>query len=87
MQETIITTLSTKGQVTIPAQIRKILHVSNAGDLISFTPMENGVLIKHVEIKEENFTEDEYDKLEKIANKKGKAYKNAKFFLKALKKL
>ena len=85
--DTVVTTVSSKGQVTIPAQIRKILRINHPGDLIGFTPIKEGVLIKHLELKEEEFTEDEWDKLEKLADKKGKTYKNAKAFLNALKKL
>ena len=85
--ETIIAPISSKGQVTIPAQIRKILHISQAGDLIGFVPSNEGVLIKHLEVKEEDFTKDEWVKLEKLANKKGRTYETAKAFLRALKKL
>jgi AbrB family looped-hinge helix DNA binding protein len=85
--ETIITTISSKGQVTIPVKIRKLLHITSAGDLVGFVPSKNGVFIKHLEIKEEDFTQEEWDKLEKLANKRGKTYKDARAFLKELKNL
>jgi len=37
-------TLSTKGQITIPAEIRRLLGV-NAQDRITFTPMPDGTVI------------------------------------------
>ena len=83
----ILATISSKGQVTIPAPIRKMLRLTHPGDLLGFVPVKEGVLIKHMEIKEEDFSEEEWDKLEKLASRKGKSYKNAKAFLRALKKL
>ena len=83
----VIAPISSKGQVTIPAQIRKILHLTRPGDLLGFIPVKEGVLMKHLEIREEDFSEEEWDKLEKLANRKGKSYKDAKTFLSALKKL
>jgi len=85
--ETIVTTISSKGQVTIPVKIRKILHITSAGDLVGFVPSKNGVLLRHLEIREEDFTREEWDKLEKLAQKRGKVYKDAKAFLRTLKSL
>ncbi|MFH1857136.1 MAG: AbrB/MazE/SpoVT family DNA-binding domain-containing protein [Candidatus Omnitrophota bacterium] len=81
--------VSSKGQITIPLEIREKLHIASRGDMVGFVFVEKGVLMKHLEVREagKEFSEGEWDKLEKLANRKGKTYKNAKNFLKDIEKL
>lgn len=85
----VIATISSKGQITIPKEIREKLGIQNKGDVVGFEITNRGVLIRHLEIKEssDNFTSEEWKKLEKLANTKGKTYSNAKAFLKAINNL
>lgn len=82
-------TVSSKGQITIPKEIRAQLHITGKGDLVGFEPTEEGVLLKRLVVtsEEEDFTAEEWDKLEKLANQKGKRYSNAEDFLASLKEL
>ena len=79
-------TLSSKGQVTIPARVREALHISRKKTMVGFELVEDGVLIKPLVIsaQEENFSESEWDKLEKLSNQEGKMYVCAKDFLTSL---
>ena len=43
-------TVSSKGQVTIPAEIRRFLDV-NAQDRLTFTPMPDGTVMLRAKIK------------------------------------
>lgn len=43
-------TITSKGQVTIPAEIRRVLGV-NAQDKITFTPMPDGTVILRAKTK------------------------------------
>jgi len=85
----IVGTVTSKGQITIPSKIREMLHIASKGDMVGFIPMKEGVMIKHLELAgaKEEFSEEEWDKLEKLANRKGRTYRNAKSFLKAVEKL
>ncbi len=85
----LISRVSSRGQVTIPAEVRKVLHIGEKGDMIGFDIREDGVLMKRLIVTEpeEDFSEEEWEKLEKLANKKGKLYTNAKDFLASLEEL
>ncbi len=70
--------VTSKGQVTIPNRIRKILHVST-GASIAFGVTKEGVLLLPCKITVESpYTSSEWAKIEKLALAKGKIYKNAK---------
>ena len=81
--------LSSKGQVTIPVKVREALHIRQKGDMIGFEFVKGGVLMKPLVIatQEEDFSENEWDKLEELANQNGKLYANAKDFLASLEEL
>lgn len=84
-----IAPLSSKGQVTVPKKVRELLHLDHKGDLIGFEPRKGGVLMRKyvVHQSEEEFSEEEWAKLKKMADQKGKVYADAKEFLKDLRKL
>jgi len=70
--------VTSKGQVTIPNRIRKILHVS-AGTSIAFGLSEEGVILLPCKITAESpYTPREWAKIEKLASAKSKIYKSAK---------
>ena len=85
----IMGTVTSKGQITIPSIIRKMMHITSKDNIVGFIPMKDGVLMKHLEVTEvkDEFSEDEWEKLEKLAGRKVKTYQSAKSFLKAIKKL
>lgn len=85
----IMTTVTSKGQITIPSKVREMLHITSKGDIVGFMPTKEGILMKHLEATEikDEFSESEWSKLEKLVSRKGKTYKSAKNFLKAIKKL
>ncbi len=87
--KTIIAAVSSKGQITIPLMVRKNLHISGKGDIVGFQLVKEGALLKHLELTEpeEEFTKEEWRKLERLANQKGKVYTNPKEFLKEIRKL
>ncbi len=70
--------VTSKGQVTIPNRIRKILHVST-GASIAFGVTKEGVLLLPCKVTLESpYTPSEWAKIEKLALAKGKMYKSAK---------
>ena len=79
--------VSSKGQITIPHEIREMLNATHMGDLIGFEKKGEDVVIKRVTIsKEAEFTEGEWTKLKRLADEKSKIY-TAKQFLRAVDKL
>lgn len=70
--------ITSKGQVTIPNRIRKILHVST-GASIAFGVSKEGVVLLPCKVTAESpYTASEWAKIEKLVSLKGKVYKNAK---------
>lgn len=70
--------VTSKGQVTIPNRIRKLLHVST-GASIAFGVSKEGVVLLPCKITAESpYTAYEWAKIERLASLKGKAYKSAK---------
>lgn len=69
--------VTSKGQVTIPNRIRRILHVS-AGTSVAFGLSREGVVLLPCKITAESpYTPREWTKIEKLASVKGKVYKSA----------
>ena len=87
--KTITATVSSKGQITIPQEIREILGISEKGDIVGFQIEKNSILVKKLELiePEEKFSKEEWKKLAHLARQKGKVYNSGKKFLKALGKL
>lgn len=70
--------VTSKGQITIPNRIRKILHVSSGASLAFGLSRQGIVLLPCKLIVSSPYTPSEWAKIEKIASLKGKAYKSAK---------
>ena len=69
--------VTSKGQVTIPNRIRKLLHVS-AGASLAFGLSKEGVVLLPCKVTVESpYTAVEWAKIERMASAKGKVYKNA----------
>ena len=82
----LVTTLSSKGQVTLPKTVRELLHLE-LGDYLRFKPVAGGVLLTKISLESEEFSEDEWKALERLTNRRGKRYKDAKAFLRDLERL
>lgn len=70
--------ITSKGQVTIPNRIRKLLHVQ-AGASLAFGLSKEGVVLLPCKVTVESpYTPAEWAKIEKLSTAKGKACKTAK---------
>lgn len=70
--------VTSKGQITIPNRIRKLLHVS-AGTSLAFGLSKEGVVLLPCKVTVEfPYTPSEWAKIERLASTKGKVYKSAK---------
>ena len=66
--------ITTKGQVTIPNRIRKILHLKE-GSSIAFGIGKEGVVLLPCQMTVKSpYTPQEWKKIEKLAAAKGKVY-------------
>jgi len=73
-----IAKVTSKGQVTIPNRIRKMLHVS-AGASVAFGVSKEGVILLPCKVTAESpYSPSEWVKIEKLASAKGKIYKSAR---------
>lgn len=80
--------ITSKGQVTLPAAVRRMLKL-NRGQSIAFCLDKSGVIISRCKINVEPaaFSKDEWAKIDKLADARGKVFVNAegaKRHLKAL---
>lgn len=79
--------ITSKGQVTIPNRIRKILHLKE-GEAIGFSVTKEGVVLVPCEVTAKSpYTAKEWQKIEKLASENGKTFtstKDAKDYLKSL---
>jgi len=80
-----LTTLSSKGQVTLPKAIRESL-ILKTGDHLLLEYSSQGIFIKKAKIStaEEPLPEEEWNELKRLADQKGRVYKHADAFLKSL---
>lgn len=81
--------VTSKGQITLPRKIRQSLGI-HSGDMVGFVLKKDqkAAVIKRLVVSEpEEFNEDEWEKLEKLAGKKGKTFKDPKSFLKSIEKM
>jgi len=70
--------ITSKGQVTIPSRIRKLLHI-DTGSSLAFGLSKEGVILLPCKVTVESpYTASEWAKIEKLASAKGNAYKSAK---------
>lgn len=79
--------VTSKGQITIPNRVRKILHLDR-GSSVAFGLSKQGVVLLRCKVTTEApYTAQEWDKIEKLAATKGKVYKTAKDAIKHLEAL
>jgi AbrB family looped-hinge helix DNA binding protein len=65
--------MTTKGQITIPSQIRKLLHLEE-GASVAFGLSKEGVVLMPCEVTARSpYTPREWDKINKLAAQKRKA--------------
>ncbi len=70
--------LTSKGQVTIPNRIRKILHLE-AGASIAFGISKQGITMLPCRVTVKSpYSPQEWEKIERLASAKGKVYKSVK---------
>ena len=87
MEYTETATMTSKGQITVPAPIRDIFNLKK-GSTVVFKVTDNGVFFLPCEITErENYTQEEWGKIERLVAERGKSYKTAKGARKHLKSL
>lgn len=72
-----IATMTSKGQVTVPAPIRDIFNLQK-GSTVIFKVTDKGVFFMPCEIKEKDaYTQEEWGKIERLVAERGKSYKTA----------
>ncbi len=82
-----LATVSSKGQVTVPAPIRDILSLKK-GSTVVFKVTERGILFLPCEVKErETYSREEWGKIERLVAEKGRVYKTSSGARKHLKSL
>jgi AbrB family looped-hinge helix DNA binding protein len=73
-----IATITSKGQLTVPAPIRDIFNLKK-GSTVIFKVTEKGVLFMPCEIKANDaYTQEEWGKIERLVAERGKIYKTAR---------
>jgi AbrB family looped-hinge helix DNA binding protein len=80
--------ITSKGQITIPNRIRKLLHL-HKGEAVGFSITKQGVVLVPFEItaKKSPYTPKEWSKIEKLASQKGKTFaspQSVKNYLKSI---
>jgi bifunctional DNA-binding transcriptional regulator/antitoxin component of YhaV-PrlF toxin-antitoxin module len=80
--------VTSKGQITVPELIRKLLHLSK-DSFVAFKITPQGIILVPAKMVEEKtpYTKKEWQKIEKLAAKKGKIYKSSESAKKHLKSL
>jgi AbrB family looped-hinge helix DNA binding protein len=70
--------ITSKGQVTIPNRIRKLLHVQS-GASVAFVLSRQGVTLLPCKVTVESpYTPEEWKKIERLASVKGRVYRSDK---------
>jgi len=78
MEITETATITSKGQLTVPAPIRDILNLKK-GSTVIFKVTEKGIFFMPCEIKEKPaYTREEWGKIQRIVAERGAGYKTAK---------
>ena len=68
------TRMTSKGQVTIPNRIRKLLHLGG-GSSVAFTVTKHGIVLVPCEVTARSpYSPKEWQKIEKLASEKGKPF-------------
>jgi len=70
--------ITSKGQVTLPSAVRKLLKLDK-GKTVAFCLDKAGIFISQckIDIEPAAFSQEEWRKIEKLANAKGKIYNSA----------
>ena len=69
-----MTKVTSKGQVTIPNRVRKLLHLGE-GSSVAFTVTKHGIVLVPCEVTTRSpYTTKEWQKIEKIASQEGKSF-------------
>ena len=77
-------TMTTKNQITLPKKIVTALHL-HKGTLFDVKISANRIELVPLETKEREFTDEEYEKLERLCqNEKGSAKKVTKKFIESI---
>ncbi|OGW80330.1 MAG: hypothetical protein A3G33_01115 [Omnitrophica bacterium RIFCSPLOWO2_12_FULL_44_17] len=72
------TKMTSKGQVTIPNRVRKILQLQK-GSSIAFGVTKDGIVIMPCKVTAESpYSSKEWKKIEKLTSEKGKVFSSAK---------
>jgi AbrB family looped-hinge helix DNA binding protein len=80
-------TMTSKGQVTVPAPIRNIFSLKK-GSTVIFKVTDKGIFFMPCEIKEKDaYSQEEWGKIERLVAERGKSYKTAKGARRHLKSL
>jgi len=80
-------TMTSKGQVTVPAPIRDIFNLKK-GSTVIFKVTDKGIFFMPCEIKEKDaYSQEEWGKIERLVSECGKSYKTATGARKHLKSL
>ena len=68
------TKMTSKGQVTIPNRVRKLLHLQE-GSSVAFTVTKHGIVLVPCEVTTRSpYSPKEWQKIEKLAAEKGKIF-------------
>jgi len=71
------TKMTSKGQVTIPNRVRKLLHLQK-GSSIAFGVTKDGIMLLPCEVTARSpYTPKEWQKIEKMASEKGDVFTDA----------
>ena len=71
------TKMTSKGQVTIPNRVRKLLHL-HAGSAVAFTITQHGIVLVPCEVTAKTpYSPREWKKIEKLAAKEGQNFSSA----------
>jgi len=77
MELTELATVTSKGQVTIPAVIRDLLKLEKGSNIL-FKITENGIFLSPCEVRERPaYSAREWKKIERLVAEKGKSYPDA----------
>jgi AbrB family looped-hinge helix DNA binding protein len=80
-------TMTSKGQVTVPAPIRDIFNLKK-GSTVIFKVTDKGIFFMPCEIKEKDaYSQEEWGKIERLVAERGKTYKTVKGARRHLKSL
>lgn len=80
--------ITSKGQITLPANVRRFLKLDK-GECIAFCLDRKGIFINRCKLSIEpgGFSEAEWQKIEKLANTKGRVFASAEETKKHIKSL